>query len=198
MSNAKRELQRLIAYEAARILTEYRSGNIAFACQKAASKLGVSQRQQMPTREEVEHALREQQWLVRGDKQQAVLRELRQGALQAMQALRQFNPLLVGSVYDGTADSNSHTQLHLFADTPEAVLFSLSDMHIPWQERQRKLSFSDGHQREIPVFRFSANGVLFELLVLPAETPHARPLDPLDNQPIQGANIKQLNALITE
>lgn len=196
MSSSKRELQRRIAYEAARIMTEYRSDNIGHACQKAAAKLGISRRQQMPTREEVEEALREQQWLLRGDEQQQVLLRLRQSALQAMQALHRFNPMLVGSVFQGTADSNSHVQLHLFADTPEDVLYALSDLQIPWQERHRTLNFRNGGRREIPSFHFNADGVMFELLVLSAQMLHNRPLDPLDNQPIQGANLKQLQALV--
>lgn len=196
MSNTKRELQRRIAYEAARIMTEYRSDNIAYACQKAAAKLGVARRQQMPTREEVEEALREQQWLVRGDEQQQVLLRLRQIALQAMLALRRFSPVLVGSVFQGTADSNSHVQLHLFADTPEDVLFTLSDLQIPWQEKQRMLTFRSGGRKEVPSFQFTADGVIFELLVLSSQAPHNRPLDPLDNQPMQGANLKQLQALV--
>jgi hypothetical protein len=196
MSSSKRELQRRIAYEAARIMTEYRSDNIGHACQKAAAKLGISRRQQMPTRDEVEEALREQQWLLRGDEQQQVLLRLRQSALQAMQALHRFNPMLVGSVFQGTADTNSHVQLHLFADTPEDVLFALSDLQIPWQERHRTLNFRNGGRQEIPCFQFSADGIMFELLVLSAQMLHNRPLDPLDNQPIQGANLKQLQALV--
>jgi len=196
MIHGKRELQRRIAYEAARIMTEYKSDNIAYACQKAAARLGVSRRHQMPTREEVEEALREQQWLLRGDAQQQALSRLRRSALEAMRALSQFRPLLVGSVFQGTADTNSHVQLHLYADTPEDVLFALADLKIPWQERHRTLSFSNGRRREVPSFQFTADGVVFELVVLPTETPHDRPLDPMDNQPIQGATLKQLDALV--
>ncbi len=195
MSHGKRELQRRIAYEAARIMTEHRSDDIAHACQKAAAKLGVSHRQQMPTREEVEEALREQQWLFRGDKQQLALHQLRRSALEAMRALREFNPMLVGSVYQGTADTNSRVQLHLYANTPEDVLFALTDLKIPWQEGQRSLNFSNGQRVEIPSFKFTADGVGFELLVFSAETPHLRPLDPIDNQPIQGATLKQMDSL---
>ena len=195
MASGKRELQRRIAYEAARIMTEYRSDNIAYACQKAAARLGVSRRHQMPTRAEVEEALREQQWLFRGEAQQQALNRLRQSALDAMRALRRFNPILVGSVYQGTADANSRIQLHLHAETPEDVLFALADLQIPWQERHRTLSFSDGRRQEIPCFQFTADGVVFELLVLSSALPHAKPLDPLDNQPIRGASLKQMDSL---
>ncbi|MCU7917701.1 MAG: hypothetical protein KZQ95_05015 [Candidatus Thiodiazotropha sp. (ex Epidulcina cf. delphinae)] len=195
MSTNKRELQRRIAYEAARILTELRSDNIGHARQKAAAKYGVSKRRLMPSREEIELALREQQRLVRGEQQSDALQQLRRSALNAMQALRQFHPLLVGSVFHGTADANSQVQLHLYAETPEEVLFALSDLQIPWQEKQHAMVFSDGSRQQAPGFHFNADGVGFELTVLPAGNHHRRPLDPLDNQPIRGANLKQLKGL---
>ncbi|MEW8506636.1 MAG: hypothetical protein AB2598_08005 [Candidatus Thiodiazotropha sp.] len=196
MRTGKRELQRRIAYDAARILTELRSDNIAYACQKAAAKYGITKRQLLPTREEVENALREQQRLLRGEGQADTLQALRQSALRAMQSLKRFQPKLVGAVLAGTADSNSTVRLHLFADTPEELLFALSDLHIPWQEKQHQMHFSNGRRETVPCFRFSADGVGFELMVLPAQNPRNHPLDPLDNQPIQGASIKQLQQLI--
>ncbi|MCU7882224.1 MAG: hypothetical protein KZQ60_18145 [Candidatus Thiodiazotropha sp. (ex Lucinoma aequizonata)] len=54
MGSSKRELQRRIAYEAARILTEFHSDNITHACQKAAAKYSVTRRQMMPSRQEIE------------------------------------------------------------------------------------------------------------------------------------------------
>jgi hypothetical protein len=196
MRPRKRELQRLIAYEAARILTELRSDNINYACQKAAAKYGVTKRQHLPNREEIESALKEQQRLIRGNSQTDTLQALRTSALDAMQALARFKPRLVGAVLDGTADSNSKVTLHLLAETPEELLFTLSDLHIPWQEKQHRLLFSDGKKATIPCFLFSADNVVFELLVLPAHNPRNRPLDPLDNHPIEGASIDQLQQLL--
>jgi hypothetical protein len=192
----KRELQRRIAYEAARLMTEYQTDDMSYACQKAAAKLGVTRRQQMPSPDEVEDALREQQRLLRGDEQPAALQHLRQQAQQAMEALGQFDPLLVGSVYQGTADSNSPIRLYLFANTPEEVLFTLTDMKIPWRESQRTLSFRNGSKELVPVFKITADGVTFELTVMSSEDIHNRPLDPLDRQPLQGINLKQLREII--
>jgi hypothetical protein len=198
MSSGKRSLQRRIAYEAARILTELRTDNLAYACRKAAAKYGITRQQLMPSREEIEQALKEQQRLVLGDKQHNALHQLRENALDAMQALHRFQPLLVGPVLQGTADDNSHIELHLQADTPEEVLFALSDLHIPWQEKQRHLSFSDGSQETIPCFSFSADGVQYLLIIFPTAKSRKRPLDPFDHKPFQGANIKQLRALLDE
>lgn len=198
MKATKREIQRRIAYETARILTEYRSSDQAFAVQKAANRLGISDRRLLPNREEISQAIREQQRLIRGSDQESALQKLRLAALHAMQSLVRFRPLLVGPVYDGTADSNSPVRLHLFADTPEEVIFALSDMHIPWQERDRSMKFSGGNRKQLPGFQFNANGVLFELVVIPEQGPFNKPLDPLDHQPIQGINSKQLKTMIDQ
>ncbi|MEJ2610022.1 MAG: hypothetical protein P8179_07980 [Candidatus Thiodiazotropha sp.] len=196
MSNRKREQQRRIAYEAARILTEHQSDNIAHVCRKVAAKYGITHAQMMPSLEEVEIALREQQWLVRGDKQSEALQQLRLKALDAMQAFHQFHPQLVGSVLHGTADRNSHIELHLYADTPEDVLFSLSDLQIPWQEMQRTLTFSDGSQGIMPGFQFNADDVTFRLIIFPIGNHHKHPLDPINNRPLEGASLKQLRAIL--
>ena len=196
MKPNKREIQRRIAYETARILTELRTGEHNYAMHKAASRLGINDKRLFPSRDEVEQALREQQRLIRGTDQQSALATLRSAALQAMKALQRFKPLLVGPVYAGTADSNSRVELHLFADTPEEVIFALRDLRIPWEERDRSMKFADGSRRNIPGFRFNADGTLFELLVLPAHGPYKRPLDTLDNHPYQGASLSQLEQLI--
>jgi hypothetical protein len=198
MKATKREIQRRIAYETARILTEYQSSDQAFAIQKAASRLGINDKRLLPNREEVSLAIREQQRLFRGNEQAAALQNLRIAALEAMQSLIQFKPLLVGPVYEGTADSNSPVRLHMFAETPEEVIFALSDLHIPWHERDRSMRFSGGSRKNMPGFQFNANGVMFELVVLPEQGPFSKPLDPLDHHIIQGVNLKQLKALLNQ
>ena len=198
MKADKREIQLRIAYEAARILTDNRSDDQSHAIYKAASRLGIHDKRMLPKREEVESVLREQQRLFRGSAQTTALGRLRMSALQAMKALEKFRPLLVGPVYAGTADSNSHVQLHLFADTPEEVVFALADLQIPWQERDRSLKFSAGSHKNMPCFQFNAGDTHFELVVLPSQGPYRRPLDPLDSRPTQGASIKQMALLLDQ
>ncbi|MGD8588016.1 MAG: hypothetical protein PVG22_04210 [Chromatiales bacterium] len=198
MKAAKREIQQRIAYETARILTEYQISDQVFAMQKAASRLGINDKRLLPNREEISLAIRQQQRLFRGNEQESALVKLRNAALQAMQFLVRFKPLLVGPVFEGTADINSPVRLHLFADTPEEVIFTLSDLHIPWQERDRIMRFSGGNRKNMPGFQFNANGVMFELVILPKQGPFSKPLDPLDHHPTQGITSKQLKTLINQ
>lgn len=196
MKAKKREIQRRIAYEAARILTDNRSDDHTYAIHKAAVRLGITNTRLIPNREEVELALKEQQRLFRGSEQQTAVKKLRSAALQAMKALIQFNPLLVGPVYEGIADTNSHIRLYLFATTPEEVVFSLMELHIPWDERDCSIKFGDGSRRNMPGFRFIADGNYFELVVLPNQGLYNRPVGPQDNRPIKGTTIQQLEKLL--
>jgi hypothetical protein len=198
MKAHRRDIQRRIAYEAARILTEHRSADHLYAIHKAAERLGIQDRRLLPNRQEIESALMEQQRLFLGEDQRQALDRLRQAALRAMQALSQFNPLLVGPVHEGTADRNSHIRLHLFADTPEEVAFVLSDLHIPWEAWDKAMRFGDGSRISMPGFRFTADEIPFELVVLPPRGHHSRPIDPLDNQPLKGTSTGQLAGLIAQ
>ena len=180
------------------MLTENRSDDQAYAIHKAAVRLGITNKRLMPNREEVESALKEQQCLFRGEEQQTAVKKLRGAALQAMKALIQFNPLLVGPVYEGIADTNSHIRLYLFAATPEEVVFSLMELHIPWHERDCSIKFGDGNRKNMPGFRFIADCNYFELVVLPNQGLYKRPVDPQDNRPIKGTTIQQLEKLLNQ
>ncbi|MDJ0805593.1 MAG: hypothetical protein QNJ78_02050 [Gammaproteobacteria bacterium] len=197
MKAGKREIQRRIAYEAARILTDYRSDDLIFAINKAATKLGVHNRRLMPNHEEVDSALREQQRLFRGTEQQSAVKNMRNAALPAMKALKQYKPLLIGPVYEGTADLNSRIRLFLFAPTPEDVALSLLALHIPWHEKDCSIKFTDGSRKIMPSYHFTADGNYFELIVLPDTGFNKRPLDPQEHRPIKGLTVQQLEKLLS-
>jgi hypothetical protein len=196
MKARKREIQRRIAYEAARILTDNHSADPTYALHKASTRLGITDRRLMPTREEIESALKEQQRLFRGGEQQEALKRLRNTALQAMHALHQFNPLLVGPVYEGTADFNSHIRLYLYAPTPEDVVFSLMKLQIPWHEKDYPIKFSDGSRKLMPGFNFIVEEYPVELIVLPSEASNNPPVEPQSNSLMKGATTKQLENLL--
>ena len=73
-----------IAYETARILADGLCQDMRIARQKAAERLGVTSRFELPTEEEVEQALKAHQSLFQHEQQPAVLNNLRQQAMAAM------------------------------------------------------------------------------------------------------------------
>ena len=119
-----RQVQQRLAYEAARIMAEQQLQDIETARRKAAARMGISDSKLFPRPTEIEQALMEYQQLFFGEAHNQRLRGLREAPIQAMEALREFRPRLVGPVLHGTADAGSRVQLHLFADTPEDVAFS--------------------------------------------------------------------------
>ena len=198
MKVAKREIQRRIAYEAARILTDSRIDDHDYAIHKAASRLGINNKRLMPKREEIYQALREQQRLFRGDEQLLAVEKMRYAAHSAMQALQQFKPLLVGPVFEGTADLNSRIRLHLFASTPEEVALCLMGLHIPWHEKDCSIKFAAGGRKNMPSFRFTADGNLFKLIVFPEIVHNNPPVEPDNNHPIRGITLQKLGELINQ
>lgn len=191
-------LRQRIAFEAARILADQHSQNYDKARQKAAQRLGCSNKRLFPSQTEIEQALREYLHLFHRDRQPAELQRLRILAAEAMNSLREFHPRLVGAVLDGTADTHSKIELHLFAETPEAVALSLLDMQIPWTDGEKRFRYGGGKRKTIPVFRFQAGETEIELSLFPVSGLRQAPLEPFDDKAQPRASLHQLQDLMAE
>lgn len=191
-------LKQRIAQEAARILSEHGDDNYRAACNKAADRLGVTDKRHYPNNLDIENALKEYQRLFRGNSQSQALQQLRQLAFEAMESLHRFQPHLVGPVLEGTADRNSGIKLHLFADTPEDVVLALVDLRISWRDGETKMRYRGGETRYYPVFRFHAGDNLVELIVFPVIGLRHPPLSSVNDQPQQRASLKEVKALLME
>nr|WP_314625501.1 hypothetical protein [uncultured Janthinobacterium sp.] len=77
----------------------------------------------LPDNDMIEEQVRQYNALFLADSQPARLFQLRTIALQVMEALQQFHPLLSGPVFNGTAGPHDEIYLQLFAD-------SAKDIHI--------------------------------------------------------------------
>jgi hypothetical protein len=190
------ERRRRLAHEAARLIAESGIGDYQLAKRKAASRLGIHDDASLPRNHEVQAALREYQRLFAGPDHAALLRRLRQAALQAMDFFAAFSPRLVGPVLDGTADARSPVQLHLHSDDQEAVARFLDDQRIPADARVRRLRMDRQRNAEVTVWGFAADGVHFELAVLPRQALRQAPLSPVDQQPVARASASQLERLL--
>jgi len=184
-------LRARIAQLAARLMAEG-SDDFALAKRKAARQLGVSETQQLPNNSEIEQALQAYQALYVGENQRYLIDlRLAQG-LQLMQELAQFQPLLVGAVWRGTATKHSDIHLLLFADSLKAVELHLLNRNIDYRTSEKRMRFSDGW-RLIPQLHFTPQGQADAVLsVLEVEDRKRLPLSPVDGKPIQGARIKDL------
>lgn len=120
-----RQLRLEIAAAAARLVAQD-GADYGSAKRKAARQIlgdAPGGAQVLPDNELIEEQLRLYNALFLADSQPARLFQLRAIALQVMEALQQFHPLLSGPVLNGTAGPHDEIYLQLFAE-------SAKDIHI--------------------------------------------------------------------
>jgi len=197
-SKKDQQMRLRLAQEAARILLESGSRDFALAKRKAAEHLGAHDTRKLPSNLEVEQALVEYQRLFRSDSQPQHLRKLREIAIEAMQFFTEFNPKLVGPVLNGTADTNSTINLHVFSDTPEAISLFLMENDIPFESHDKKMNLGNEIYDNFSCFSFYADQQKIELTVFPISKRAPIPLSPVDGRPMQRASRNDVVQLLQE
>lgn len=190
--------RRRIALEAARLISEHGLRDYHRAKLRAAERLGVRDDQVLPRNDEIDAALREHQRLFQSDTQPAALQARRLAAVTAMQFLARFQPRLVGPVLEGTADQHSPVCLHLYSDIPAAVAQFLAERGVPCETRQRQLRMDRLHELAAEVLLFHADGIAFDLTVLPLDALRQAPLDASGQRALRRASLSTLQALLPE
>ena len=115
-----------VAQLAARLIVEHGLADWALAKRKAARQLMLPDTTAMPSNDEIELALAGHHALFGGDAHAASLRSMRAQALQWMNRLATWQPLLVGGVAAGWATEHSDIRLELVADDPKALEIDLA------------------------------------------------------------------------
>jgi hypothetical protein len=193
-----RERRHRLAHEAARLMAEGGIRDYHQAKLKAAERLGIHDDASLPRNREIEDALREYQRLFAGEGHAAGVRARREAALRALEFFAPFDPRLVGSVLDGTAEANAPVALHLHADDPDAVPRFLDESGIPAESRERRLRLDPERLLDAPVWLFSAEDFTFDLTVLPPAVLRQAPLSGVDEKPMRRASASQLRAILAD
>ena len=193
-----RERRDRLAHEAARLMVEGGFRNYHQAKLKAAERLGIHDDASLPRNREIEEALRHYQRLFVGESQCQALRLRRDAALHALDFLAGFSPRLVGPVLEGTADASSPVLLHLHVDDADSVPRFLDEHGIPADARSRHLRLDRERSDEFPVWLFSADGLNFDLTVLPHDALRQAPLSAVDERPMKRASLSALQQLLSD
>jgi hypothetical protein len=123
-----------IAIAAARMIAE--DGlDYATAKRKAARQVMGETRVEgtwLPDNDQIEEEIREYQALFQGESQPAVLRHLREIALEWMARLEAFKPFVTGAVLNGTAGEHSDIHLQIFCDNPKDVAIWLLNANVQY------------------------------------------------------------------
>ncbi len=189
------DMRRLLAQEAARIITGQGVRDYGLAKRKAAQRLGLTDQALLPRNAEIEEAVAQQQRLFDGAHTERLL-SLRHTARRAMRLFEDFEPRLVGSVLSGTATVNSDVSLHLFADTPELVAIRLMQAEIPYQMADRRVRYGVEKTATYPVYRFVAGQTTIDATVFPPAGLRRAPSCPVDGRPMRRARLDEVEELI--
>lgn len=176
--------RQLVAQEAARIIVNHGVRDYRQAKRKAAERLGFTARGSLPGNTEIEAAVAEHLHIFGGDSHEDHLRLMRVAALSTMELLASFAPRLVGPVLAGTADENSAINLHIFADSPEAVAQELADIGLQFRPYERRLKSRRNQIENYAGFRFHHNNSLIEATVFPVDGIRQAPMSPIDGKPM--------------
>lgn len=191
-------LRQKVVAEAARIMATEGQRSFLLAKQKAARRLGLSDRQGLPSNAEIDLALREWQEVYGGEDHAEIQTTLRSIAADTMRWLAPFSPRLVGPVLTGTADQFSAICLHVFLDDPDALVHFFMEHGIDFQQKRRRIRWHDAHHRDIDVLVIERRGAVIELmLMVGADARHAPPC-PVDGRPQLRASVAEVDALVVE
>ena len=149
-----------IAIAAARMIAE--DGlDYATAKRKAARQVAGEARIEgnwLPDNDQIEEEIREYQALFQGDSQPAVLRRLREIALEWMRRLEAFNPFLTGAVLNGTAGEHSDIHLQIFCDNAKDVAIWLLNANVQYEVSETRHFAARGYVETLSfIWRASRN-----------------------------------------
>jgi len=119
-----------VAQVAARLIVEHGLADWTLAKRKAARQLMLPDTTAMPSNDEIEAALTEHHALFGGEAHEESLRAMRAHAVQWMDRLAAWQPLLIGGVAAGWATGYSDIRLELVADDPKAVEIELASHNV--------------------------------------------------------------------
>ncbi len=132
-----RQARARIADLAAQYVAEHGLRDYGMAKRKAARQLGLPDSQDLPSNEEVDAALLERANLFLPGEQDATLAELRAQALEVMDLLARFEPLLSGPVVSGAVTPHSLIELDIHVDSSKDFEQFLLNQEIDFKVQDR-------------------------------------------------------------
>ncbi len=190
------KLRRRIAWEAARLIYFREETEYHRARTKAARRVcrGETPLVDLPTNREIREQIEAVARAFEGERRGVEVGEMRLEALRMMRILKEYQPYLVGSTLTGHVRRGSPIDIHIFCDSVEAVQDTLQKSHIP-HEIVTKPGGVWGTEKGCVCFHVTSRFVC-RLTLYPAAMVGQLPISATTGQPIQRANIGELERLI--
>ena len=192
------ELRQLIATETARIYINEHFTDLRAAKLKAADRLACHNKHDLPSNEEVEHAIKAYQRLFSSNEEIQKIKQIQQTAVTAMEFFESFRPRIVGALANGSTKPDSTIYLHLFTDHAEEVDWLLMEKRLP-HDAFNKVYYVNQQKKSsvIPAYRFIADEIPVELAVFPEITLRQQVRCSPKGRPITRCNLAKFKQSIT-
>jgi len=194
-SNRHAAMRARLAAAAARIMAEDGIDDFALAKRKAARQLGAVNTEALPRNEEIEAELQAYRALYQPDEHAARIAQLRQVALDAMQALARFNPYLTGPVLKGTAGPYAEIDLQLFPDSAKDLEIFLLDRSVPFTTQEAR-RYSGDRAHAASLIKIDWHGVPLRIAVFDARDERLALKTSQIGRVIERAGTAEVSALI--
>ncbi len=132
------QLRQRIAQLAAQLMAEHGIRDHALAKRKAARQLGVTAVSILPGNEEIDEALKAYLSLFEADSHEQDLDTLRRQAVDVMEVLARFHPVLTGALAQGTASRHSDIELEVYSDSSKEFEQFLLNADIAFKAEERR------------------------------------------------------------
>ena len=195
-TNRQTDTRARIAAAAARLMAEDGIDDFALAKRKAARQLGALDTQSLPRNDEIEAELRDYRALYQAEDHPQLIGELRRIALDAMQALEQFNPYLTGPVLKGIAGPYAEIDLQLFPDSAKDVEIFLLDRNIAFSTQEGR-RYSGDRSRAVSLISLVWQGVPVRLAVLDPRDERLALKTSQAGKVIERAGIAEVGAILS-
>ncbi len=190
-----KQMRERIAHLAARLMAVDGIDDFALAKRKAARQSGAPDTRNLPSNDEVEHALRAYQQLYQADEQRERLRHLRQQARDMMAMLARFDPFLSGAVLSGSAGKYADIDLLLFTDSMKDVEMFLLERRIAYRSGEHRVHIGD-EVRGVPSFSVSTEEADFDITVFAPHDLRAQIRSTPEGRPLERVRIDWLDAAL--
>ncbi|MGQ9530450.1 MAG: DUF4269 domain-containing protein [Candidatus Bathycorpusculaceae bacterium] len=196
MKSSSIELRRKVAREAASLLyfgieKEYKQAKL-----KAAKTFSVKF---LPTNLEVAVELDKMAEEIEGDLRRELLIQRRNEALKLMKVLKEYKPVLVGSVWRGTAHRQSDIDITVYHHEPYAIIETLEQNKFKILETEWVSTTKRGRKRtSFHIYSESPNKDKFEVIVRSLEEVHGKVKCDIYGDEITGLSLQELEKLLKE
>jgi hypothetical protein len=171
--------------------------DFALAKRKAAKQLGALDAQALPGNDEIEAELRAYLALYQAEEHPQRVAQLREIALDAMQALERFSPYLTGQVLKGIAGPYAEIELQLFPDSVKEVEIFLLDRNIPYTTSEGR-RYAGDRAHAVSVLVLEWQGVPLRLSIFDSRDERLALKSSQAGRVMERAGIAEVGALVRD